>query len=93
MTTKQTITDILNKMIGEDIDVGDNTYCKTCEQHIAAGDCSCSGRNQALADLRVKVPGVVGEIESIIKIQLLEKAMGKIPNIQYDSLSGKHKIL
>lgn len=32
-------------------EIGERTHCKTCDGHIAAGECDCIGRNKAIKDI------------------------------------------
>lgn len=61
---KQTIINTVNHLLAgvEDIDVGEGTYCNTCKQHIAAGDCQCATINYANAKIRQRCTDIISEV-------------------------------
>ncbi len=42
---KANINKVIDECIGEEKIIGEHTYCKTCDGHIAAGECDCIGYN------------------------------------------------
>ena len=51
-STLQDIEKQVLGVVGADIEIGESTHCKSCGQHVAAGECNCTGINQERSRLR-----------------------------------------
>ena len=44
------------------LDIGDNTRCKNCGEHVASGDCDCGGMNKAFQEINNKINNLLKDI-------------------------------
>ena len=66
MLKTQTLLAVFESELGyikDDIEIGESTYCKSCGQHIAAGECDCGGKNKERQRIRSHLTEVINYLK------------------------------
>jgi hypothetical protein len=56
------LTKAIERIEGEIVDVGGETYCNFCKQHIASGDCQCHSENVGLRKAQEILQEIISEV-------------------------------